>query len=466
MIKILTLLVFLGAIWGIIPEVASTNLVSLPELLELTDIAELDDTWNFYNNIKLDTGRLLIGKVGGAAWSKSIMPNVGNEWTIEFVFRSTGGAKDAVFTDSNGLSLFLAENPKGDTDQNNFGGPSVYDGFQFLFNNKEKPGLKIFSNDGSKPLENALASTIGNCEFTYLYSQVPFNLRVSFSKNTGNFKVQLDNNLCFQTDKLQFPSSQFQIGIAGNVSPASEETFEVLKLNVWDHLTSDAIDDHGLMNGGELKIDYKTVQINPEADSEEEFHPPSAIRESLLEKSRKYKEELSRIEQDKQQAPPQEQQQAPPSQDIGPIMDHINAITLQNTDFKSKLSHLESIVNGLKQTDNNNHDQNLDSLEDFKSSISKQYSEMHDSITRLNQKVLEEVREHQYTIEALENKVELLMKNHKELEHQAANPIIEPVSDKVSSAVRWMLITIIIVVLALIIIVYRLRHDVKHAKLL
>lgn len=470
MVGLIVLAVFIRTITAIIPEVTAPQLVSLPDLLHVKDISELTDTWSLYNNINLETGRLLIGKSGGSAWSKASVPNIADEWTIEFIFRSTGTSKDAGFIDTNGLSLFLAESPNLN-DFSNFGGPSLFDGFQFLFNNKEKPGMKIFSNDGSQKLQNSLASVIGNCEFTYLNSQVPFNLRVSYSKSNSNFKVQLDNNLCFQTNQVKFPSSNFHVGVAGDISSESEEVFEVLRLNVWDHLTTDAIDDHGLMNDGALKIDYKTVEVdsdgNPKSQQgDESFQPPSAIRESLLEKSRKYKEELERKEQQAQVHNEPAYNKEDSSQVPGIHSEQINHLIIQNSRLSSKLDSIESAIKRLEYEDDVANKNEMDSFTAFENNMSKKIVELLDAISQLNQKVIGEVREQQYAIDELDKKVDLLMKNHKELNYQASNPDLSAISETTSSYVRWTLISIIIVILVLIIIVYRLRHDVKHAKLL
>lgn len=405
--------------------------LSLPNLLDVTDVSQL--SWTVLNNIKLDTGRLLVGKSGGSLWSKDPLTQPDQDWTIEFVFRSTGSGADQQFSDTNGLSLFLVDTPNlKQTD--NYGGPSQYDGLQFLLNHKSKPGLSIFANDGTIKITNP-NQRIGNCEFSYLNSQVPFSIRVSYSGTHGVFKVQVDNNLCFRTDKLKIPSGRYTIGVAGNVLPASEEVYEVLKVQVWNQLTEDAIDDHGLMADGELRIAHKQILQN-------DFVTPASVRESLLARNNRFKTDM-----DAQQ----------------PQIASLDEIIVQNNNILKRLDALASTLVGLEAA--NQQPPPSESFAEFKIAVTRQSSELLDAITKLNQKVIGEVREHQYTMDELGKKVDLLMANHKEITYQY-NQQESKSRGNGTNVIRYVLISIVVIVLVLIVVVYRLRHDIKHAKLL
>ncbi|KAM9886516.1 hypothetical protein OXX69_013726, partial [Metschnikowia pulcherrima] len=107
-----------------------------------------------------------------------------------------------------------------------------FDGLQFLMNNKEYRGLKIFANDGTKDVVNAEANALGGCAVNYLDSMVPFTMRVSYSAARNWFKVQIDNNLCFSTDALSFGdiSGKLTLGVSASTNPVSKEYWEVLKM--------------------------------------------------------------------------------------------------------------------------------------------------------------------------------------------------------------------------------------------
>lgn len=454
---------------------------SLPNLLAANDISDLDLTWDVLSNVRLETGRLIIDKNSGGIWSKAHLANTGDEWTIEMVFRSSGTSKnDLVFGETNGLSLWLIDSSNSvsidDRNMDNFGGPSRFDGFQFLVNTKEHRGLKIFNNDGTKSLENSIDQSFGDCTFNYLDSLVPFTVRVSYSKLRNWFKVQVDNNLCFKTDKIKLPKdlNDFMFGVTGSTSPSSQEVFEILKLNVWSHLTDDAIDDHGLMSDGQLKVKYKTVTADQSKDT---YTPPSRIRESIMERTRRHKEEILRQQREAQEQGMQASNMDTLLNEILFKMENVElrlssldsasssgelsydskVLDVQLKDIKSIQTQQQEVLTDLQQSYHN-----------FKTTIGQQYSELLQAVSKLNEKVIGEVREHQYSTDELSKKVDLLMSNHKEVayQYQNQNSGSRSDSDLLPSVIRWILIPVVVGIILLTILVYRLRHDIKHSKLL
>ena len=496
--SILILFIWLSSIFGvcfaIIPNVDNIDKsnsndqhdepghLSLPNLLHANNINDLDLTWDTLSNIKLDTGRLIIDKNNGAVWSKAHLANTGDEWTIEMVFRSSGTAKnDLAFGDVNGLALWLIDSsnslPINDRNVDNFGGPSQFDGFQFLINANEKRGLKIFNNDGTKTLQNTIEQSIGECAFNYLDSLVPFTVRVSYSKLRRWFKVQIDNNLCFKTDQIILPDdlNDFMFGITGNISPSSQEAYEILKLNVWTHLTSDAIDDHALMSDGHLKIEYKTVTAD---DPKDTYIPPSRIRESLMERNRKHREEILRQQREAHQQGKEDNKMDLLLDDISFKLENIelrlssmdSSVGSGDTSYDTKIlgAQLKDIT-AIQAQQQEALSQLQQSYDQFKTTLGHQYTELLQSVSKLNEKVIGEVREHQYSTEELGKKVDLLMSNHKEVAYQYQNGNNEfknNEADLLPSIIRWVLIPVVVGIILLTIVVYRLRHDIKHSKLL
>lgn len=441
--------------------------LSLPNLLKIDSLSDLELTWETLPNIKLDTGRLLIQKGPGGIWSLPTLANTANEWTIELIFRSSGSSKnDLAYSAQNGLAFWMID-PVSTTinrdNMENFGGPQAFDGFQFLMNNKDMKGLKVFANDGSRILQNTIEDAIGKCNFNYLDSQVPFSVRISYSKLRKWFKVQVDNYLCFKTDKIVIPETMndFRFGVTGNVHPSSSEELEILRLSVWNHLTDDALDDHGLMSDGSVKVDLKTVT---QGEDQFTFKP----RQSLMEKSRMQREAI--------------------------LNDQIKAAGTPGTNNKdhselySKIDQLDQLYNFMESRDNkfdfvkmeekifHIEEDQLKQLSDlhqdfteFKQIVVEQYSEIVQAIGKLNEKIIGEVREQQYTIDELGRKVELLMQNHKEVAYQYENRNETPSNELpglLSAIIKWVLIPVIILILILTVFVYRLRHDIKHSKLL
>ena len=112
---------------------------------------------------------------------------------------------------------------------------------------------------------------------------MPFTLRISYDANSW-FKIQMDNNLCLNESNL-YSIPRTQIGNYIQNKPTSNEKFEILSLKTWELLTADAIDDHGLMIGDEIKIDVETEVKN---DNQVK---PNHIRESLMERAQRLRKE-------------------------------------------------------------------------------------------------------------------------------------------------------------------------------
>ncbi|MCP8719819.1 MAG: hypothetical protein M5F18_11090, partial [Asgard group archaeon] len=229
-------------------QVAPNPHYSLPNLLTIDSKTDINN-WEISENIQFDNGRLLLGQ-SGSIWNKYKIPTSNKQWTIELVFRSTGLDADKVYLE-NGLTVWLVNDNEGNNIPTN-----VFDGFKIEMNNKEQPGLKLYNNDGSQEISTDLNHALGQCKFQYLESNVPFTLRLSYDENKW-FKIQVDNNLCFKTDQVKIPFNDILFGITSDVSPQSQEQYEILGLKTWEKLTEDATDDHGLMIGDEIKIDVK-----------------------------------------------------------------------------------------------------------------------------------------------------------------------------------------------------------------
>ena len=439
--------------------------LSLPNLLTIDSISRISNYET--SSVIFDQGRILMNKQG-ALFSKSFIPS--KEFTAEIVFRSSGKSQDIQFSD-NGLNIWLLDDRKSQSlDQ--------YDGLKFAINNVDIQGLKIFNNDGTNNVDNGLDVSIGDCQFRYLESDVPFTLRISYSDKW--FKVQVDNNLCFKTDKIKLPQNQnFKLGVTSNTNSQSQETFEILAIKVWDKLTEDALDDHGLMVEGELKVDVKKIVDGSQQIQDEDHVKPRVIRESLMERARKHREEMERAQN----------------------LD-ISNIGSQNNDFLlilDKLNHLEYLVNDLPNSYNpssqgtkndqvggalsqsqnditNAIKETRDTINGLKETFVQQYAQLLQAVSDLNHKVIGEVREQHYGMEEIGKKVDLLMSEHKEVQHQYKKQseqmgqksahVVSPSDSTFDKLIKWILIPLMIVLLALVVFVYRLRHDIKHSKLL
>lgn len=461
--SILAIAVTATPVFAIIPEAVlntppdsheQPTKLSLQNLLEISDVNDLLTNWQITGSMQFGAGRLFVDQSAGALWSKELLDNLKSEWTIELTFRNSEqeDVDDHTYFDTNGLAFWLLDEASP-TSGTNFGGPEKFEGFEFLINNKKERGLKIFANDGSKVLENPEGS-FGGCAINYLDSMVPFTLRISYSQAKNWFKVQIDNNLCFKTDQLTLDriSLNLRFGVSASTNQKSKEYWEVLKLEVFDGLTTDAIDDHGIITGGLIQVKTVTQEVKQPVET----HHPSVNRESLMERTQKFREEMKKSQPDVYQQ-------------LSDIRASLSAIEGTSNKPDSAISALVERIGQIESTQNlqlqllNDIIANYDK---FDALVKSQYRETSDALMVLNNKVLDEIKIHQVEVHEMSAKVDLLMDNHKGLQSQPLTPNIPDVSEFFSAVVKWVLIPIVLGIAVLSAFVHRLRKDIKHLKLL
>lgn len=409
---------------------------SLPNLFKVLSLDEITKQgWIVNGDVRYDAGRLLVQN--GGIWSSDYLANGDDEWVTELTFRSLGtNAKDHDRGSTNGMSLWLTS--QKETDTLNFGGPQVYDGFQVLISGgTDVHGMALFNGDGHLAVPPVLENAIGQCKFNYLDSMVPFTVRIAYSKKTGILKMQVDNNLCFRTDKIAIPNGQkFKFGLTALL--LSSEEYEILKFNTWDHWTQDTIDDHGLIEDGKLKIEFKTVE------------KPAPTQQPLA--------------QVVNERTPVGTQAGTPSVEIDQLVGRIGGLEQRMDTLITHLSNQPANQGGKE----GNYDGLAIQIGDFRTDIINYQRDMLEAIKVLNDKLAGEVRGHHQIVDALGQKVDLLMKNHKELSTQQPAAPVREVSDSdlVLTIFKWVLIPVVVLLGAILIVMFRLRRDIKHSKLL
>ena len=222
--------------------------LSLPEVFKLDSIP---NTFTVQGSAALDGGRIVLTpKSGssGALWAKKPLESYGSftlEWTVRsFNYRG--------FSDG-GLALWLvAQDPATSTnDKKLYAGPSKFAGLQLLMDNSGPYGeaLRAQLSDGTAALGKAGKDmkSFGSCLLGYQDSSVPATIRVSYDMQDNHLlKVQVNNKVCFQTRKVKLidpavvsgnQAAQFYIGASADNGAQNPESFEVLKLQVYDRAT-------------------------------------------------------------------------------------------------------------------------------------------------------------------------------------------------------------------------------------
>lgn len=443
----------------------------IPNLLHVSLLKDVEKTWKTLGDVRFDNGRLLVKN--GAIWSKQALTGSDKEWTAEFIFRSLGTSADSANDLTNGLALWLTTEMESDT--LNFGGPAKYDGFQILLNaGSDIRGIAVYNSDGFSQLVPQTRFLIGDCKFNYLDLMVPFTIRVLYLDAQSIFKVQIDNNLCFRTDQIRIPpGQQYKLGMLA--SSKSDEEFEVLRLNVWDKLTEDAIDDHGLLENG-AKVAYVT------AVAETPKEPPSKIMESIQEQQRQMQNsgQDSINQRSTQEIQQILQQQAKQGQvQMQGVLSKLSGLEGNIDELKLLIVRLAAAPGGGSGSSEGASEWAAsaealkilaDQFVDFKKDIASYQGQMLDAIRLLNEKLVGEVGEHQYAVDEMSKKVDLLMAHHKEIKYQADQEVPRPASDDLAVVLilfKWVVLPVLVCVAAILFFMFRLRRDFKqHLKLL
>ncbi|ANZ77894.1 BA75_04916T0 [Komagataella pastoris] len=239
--------------------------LSLPDLDLTTSMKNLKD-WKLNGDVKLDQGRIILTpkpkivslndekkQIKGSIWTEYGFGL--NQFTIEVTMRSLG----SIGKTASGFSLWLVDDQADSISKdpgNNFGGPDKYKGLQVLMDSNDaklNSVTRSYLMDGDFDISKAFSI----CNFPYQNSNVPVILRLSYKK--GNFKLTIDNKLCFQTDKITIPLGRFWtfgISAATRNDLKVHEQFEILKLKTYNDVV-DSDDEVDLL----LDQPYATTTI-------------------------------------------------------------------------------------------------------------------------------------------------------------------------------------------------------------
>lgn len=208
--------------------------LSLPNLISLSKIPS---SWVPDDSTILEEGRVRLTPqrgTKGSLWEKGNY-RLEDSFTLEWTFRSV----DYDGKSEGGLSFwFLNSNGRNDLkDKSLYNGPSKFDGLQLLVDNNGVLGstMRAQLNDGETYTKQDIYDrTFASCLMGYQESSVPSTLRLTYDRSDNNLlKLQIDNKVCFQTRKIQFPVGDYRIGVTAD-NANTPESFEILKMAVYD----------------------------------------------------------------------------------------------------------------------------------------------------------------------------------------------------------------------------------------
>ncbi|KAG0656239.1 hypothetical protein C6P44_005284 [Monosporozyma unispora] len=230
---------------------------SLPDILSLDSIPTKN--WEVGGFTKLEEGRIILTpneQSGGSLWLKELpikSITKGSDdlaFTLQWTFRSL----NYIGPTSGGISFWVLKKDDSvsvdDVSRLDIW-PKKYNGLQILIDNTGKYGesIRVILNDNSQDIDilNIDQHTLGQCLMEYQDSSVPSTLRLSYS-NDHILKLQVDNKICFQTQKVKLWDHQslnhdsVKIGVtANNIDNAlpNKESFEILQMKLYNDLTTE-----------------------------------------------------------------------------------------------------------------------------------------------------------------------------------------------------------------------------------
>lgn len=215
--------------------------ISLPDLLS---VDKLPSNWIVGEDAKLQEGRMVLTPEKGnkgSLWQRNNY-KLKNGFTIEWTFRSVeySGRSEG------GLAFWIV-NPTSvkNNDKKLYNGPSKFDGLQLLVDNNGKLSSSMSAqfSDGSAAhtKQDIYDKSFASCLMGYQQSTVPSTARLTYSRDDDNLlKLQIDNRVCFQTKKAQFPPGDYKIGVTAD-NAQTTESFEILKMKFFDGVIDDSL---------------------------------------------------------------------------------------------------------------------------------------------------------------------------------------------------------------------------------
>ncbi|KAF7542834.1 hypothetical protein G7Z17_g11234 [Cylindrodendrum hubeiense] len=166
------------------------------------------------------------GNQRGAVWSQQSLQR--SQWIADVDFRVNGPDRGG-----GNLNIWLARNGPGAVGSSSVYTVGKFDGLALVLDKTGSSGgmIRGYLNDGttdfgSKQRVEELA--FGHCSYSYRNLGRPSQIKMRQSSTT--FRVEIDGQLCFETNKFSLPSG-YQFGVTA-ATPDTPDSFEVFKLVV------------------------------------------------------------------------------------------------------------------------------------------------------------------------------------------------------------------------------------------
>ncbi|KAG7694263.1 hypothetical protein KL951_004141 [Ogataea haglerorum] len=394
----------------------------------------------------------------GAVWSKNKISSA--SFSLQLTFRSVGAFG---FTGA-GLSLWLLDQDPG-SDISNFGGPSQFSGLQILLDANEQdlgPVFRVYVNDGSRKI-NLAQDYLGAYTYSFQDSQVPSTLKLGYENR--KLKITCDNKLLFETDSINLDPylKNMRVGISAaslrDVKKA--EQFEILMFKFFDKVIES------------LKVEASETLVAKHHELEQR----QARQAQLAEDNKRTRERQS------SRSAPVPPRPESAEYDLLAGLDEVKTILTHQTAPQVLQKQLFDVTKSIKMMNEKNSvyntqmEKSYDTLLKQTEELNAKYEALRQLITRQNQ-LLELVDErfvtfnsyfqgqsqnHESINDKLKQLQEFYAKGSRPSDYESE---FESKLNKFMSAVRLIMMPVLVLLIIMTLLVYKLRNDIKHAKVL
>lgn len=488
--------------------------ISLPDLISVSKLDDLKNIFIFAGDSILENGRIILtpspkssqeDSTSDSQLQKSsmwltndILPKTLNDFSFEVTLRSLGSY--GKFTNA-GIAIWLLDSKfnGNNNDLQNFNGPRIFKGLQILIDTNtasEYSSVKFYLNDGTKQID-LNQDAIGIYALNYQDSQVPLTLKFGYKMNEKWFKLTIDNKLLFETSDIDLSSllnnDNLKIGVTCQTDKLKHEQFEILRLKGYNYIVESLISDQTeslfSLHAQESLDDLKRVRNGDSTfnkNNNKNNHDSSTL--NFLDKQNELKDNLNNNKLINDLNLKLDNLQNEISNSLNSLS--MAAATLNggnnNVQANKQLFDLSKSIKNLNENLGNYHSQFSKNYEDLKSQneiLNRKYDLLIESLNSQS-KLIEKFDERFLYFSQMFDKQfknnEFLNDNLNKLndkysssndnnKNNLADSAIEEVEifiKSISYYIKIILIPILVVLLLLAGLVYRLRSDIKHSKVL
>jgi mannose-binding lectin 1 len=204
------------------------------------------------------------GNARGSIWSQNRLTH--DTWTADVDFRASGPERGG-----GNLQIWLVRDGDKIVRDSSIYTVGRFDGLALVVDAHGGSGgmLRGFLNDGSmdyKQHHNIDELAFGHCKYSYRNLGRPSQIKLR--QTGGSFKVEIDNRLCFETDKVNIPSGNF-IGITA-ATPETPDSFEIFKMVVMSETGAGGYNSNEAKDSSPpppVRQSYSKPPINNDQDS-------------------------------------------------------------------------------------------------------------------------------------------------------------------------------------------------------